>query len=174
MKNLRAMAMSTVVFGTVGPAIGAVAIWQQRPPASFRDVLLLSYIFGSIPALIAGVAYGGLRARGNGPSSRWYTRALLGASAGLLGCLVFFLFVSVYDLLIVSGRTVGDLEIGFLRRLVLAGIPAGTTCGAPHGLSASPTGRPAVTEFRGPSEETILPTRRPRIGSRGIGVARPP
>jgi hypothetical protein len=128
MKNLRAIAMSTVVFGAVGPAIGAVVIWQQRPPGSFRGLLLLSYVLGGIPALIAGAAYGGLRARGNSFSSRWYTRALWGASAGLFGCFVFFLFVSVYDLLTVPDRTVGDLEVGFLRRLVLAGIPAGTLC----------------------------------------------
>jgi hypothetical protein len=143
MKNLRAIAMSTVVFGAVGPSIGAVVIWQQRPPGSFRDVLLLSYVFGGIPALIAGVAYGGLRARGNGSSSRWYTRALLGASAGLFGCLVFFVFVSVYDLVTVPDRTVGDLEIGFLRRLVLAGIPAGTICALLMGSArARPGARP--------------------------------
>jgi hypothetical protein len=47
MKNLRAIAMSTVVFDAVGPAIGAVVIWQQRPPGSVRDVLLLSYVFGA-------------------------------------------------------------------------------------------------------------------------------
>ena len=41
-KDLRAIATSTVVFGAVGPAIGAVVIWDQRPPGSFRDVLLLS------------------------------------------------------------------------------------------------------------------------------------
>jgi hypothetical protein len=127
-RNLRAIATSTVVFGAVGPAIGAVVIWHQRPPGSFRDVLLLSYVFGGLPALIAGLAYGGVRARGNGFASRWYTRALLGAGAGLFGCLVFFLLVSVYDLLTVPDRTVADLEIGFLRRLVLAGIPAGIIC----------------------------------------------
>jgi hypothetical protein len=127
-KDLRAIATSTVVFGAVGPAIGAVVIWHQRPPGSFRDVLLLSYVFGGLPALIAGVAYGGMSVRGNGFPSRWYTRALLGAGAGLFGCLVFFLLVSAYDLLTVPGRTVGHLEIGFLRRLVPAGIPAGTIC----------------------------------------------
>ena len=128
MKNLRAIVMTTVVFGAVGPTIGAVVIWLQRPPGSFRDVLLLSYVFGGMPALIAGAAYGGVRARGNGSPSRAYTRALLGASAGLFGCLVFFLLVSGYDLLTVPDRTIGDLEIRFLRRLVLAGIPAGTIC----------------------------------------------
>ena len=48
--------------------------------------------------------------------------------AGLLGCFLFFVFVSVFDLLIVSGWTVGDLEIRFLRRSIGAGIPAGTVC----------------------------------------------
>jgi len=128
MKNLRTIAMTTGVFGAVGPAIGAVVISLQRPPASFRDVLVLSYVFGGIPALIAGVAYGGLRGRGNRSLSLAYMRALLGASAGLFGCLAFFLLVSAYDLLTVPDRTVGDLEIGFLRRLLLAGIPAGTIC----------------------------------------------
>lgn len=128
MKTLRAIAMTTIVFGAVGPAIGAMVIWLQRPPGGFTDVVLLSYVFGGIPALIAGVAYGGLRARGNGSPSRWYARALLGASAGLFGCLVFFLFVSVYDLLTVPEPTLGDLDIRFLRRLVVAGIPAGTVC----------------------------------------------
>jgi hypothetical protein len=125
MKNLRAIAMIAVVFGAVGPAIGAAVISLQRPPGSFRDVVLLSYVFGGIPALIAGCAYGGLRARETGFPSWWYTRALLGASAGLFGCLVFFLFVCGYDLLTVSEPTV---EFGFLRRLVVAGIPAGTLC----------------------------------------------
>jgi hypothetical protein len=128
MKNLRAIAMTTVVFGAVGPAIGAVVISLQRPPGSLRDVVLLSYVFGGIPALIAGIAYGSLRAHANGFPSRWYARALLGASAGLFGCLLFFLFVSAYDLLTISESTLGDLEINFLRRLVLAGIPAGTVC----------------------------------------------
>lgn len=128
MRNLRAIAITTAVFGVVGPAIGALVIWFQRPPGSFRNVVLLSYVFGGIPALIAGIAYGTLRARGDGLLSRAYTRALLGASTGLFGCLVFFLFVSAYDLLTVPDRTVGDLEVGFLRRLVVAGIPAGTIC----------------------------------------------
>ena len=123
MKNLRATAMTTVVFAAAGPAIGAAVIWLERPPGSFGDVVLLSYVFGGIPALIAGVVYGGLRA-----PSRWYARALLGAGAGLFGCLVFFLFVSAYDLLTVSEPTVGDLDIGFLRRLIIAGMPAGTVC----------------------------------------------
>jgi hypothetical protein len=143
MKNLRAIALTTVVFGAVGPAIGVVVIWLQRPPGSFRDVVLLSYVFGGIPAVIAGVAYGGLRARGNGSPSRWYMRALLGASAGLFGCLVFFLFVSGYDLLTVSEPTAGDLDIRFLRRLVLAGVPAGTVCALLIGSGRSrPGARP--------------------------------
>ena len=128
MKKLRAIAMTTAVFGTVGPAIGAVVIALERPPGNFKDVVLLSYVFGGIPALIAGAAYGGLRIRGNRFPSRWYQRALLGASAGLFGCLVFFLLVSGYDLLTVSEMTVRDLHIHFLRRLVAAGIPAGTIC----------------------------------------------
>jgi drug/metabolite transporter (DMT)-like permease len=128
MKTLRAIAGTTVVFGAVGPAIGAVVIWLQRPPGGFRNVLLLSYVFGGIPALIAGVVYGGPRARGHGPQFPRSTRALLGAGAGLFGCLVFFLFVSAYDLLTVPDRTVGDLDLRFLRRLVAAGIPAGTIC----------------------------------------------
>src|SRR5262245_1325508 len=119
MKSLRAIAVTTVVFGAVGPAIGAVVIWLQRPPGSFKNVLLLAYVFGGIPALIAGVTYGKVSARDNGSPPRWYRRALLGASAGLFGCLVFFLFVAGYDLL-----TVGDLDTRFLRRLVVAGIPA--------------------------------------------------
>jgi len=142
-KNLRAITMTTVVFGAVGPAIGAAVIWLQRPPGGFMDVVLLSYVFGGIPALIAGVAYGGLRARGNGSPSPWYTRALLGASAGLFGCLVFFLFVSGYDLLTVSEPAVGDLDVGFLRRLVVAGIPAGTVCALLIGSGRSrPGARP--------------------------------
>jgi hypothetical protein len=120
--------MTTAVFGAVGPVIGAVVIWLQRPPTGFRNVLVLSYIFGGIPALIAGVTYGGLRARGNRSPSRAHMRALLGAGAGLFGCLVFFLLVSAYDLLTVQDWTAGNLDIGFLRRLVLAGIPAGTIC----------------------------------------------
>jgi hypothetical protein len=143
MKTLRAIAVITVVFGAVGPAIGAVVIWLQRPPGSFRNVLLLSYVFGGIPALIAGVAYGGLRARGHGPPSPRSAGALLGAGAGLFGCLVFFLFVSGYDLLTVPDRTVGDLDLPFLRRLVAAGIPAGTICALLVGSGrARPDARP--------------------------------
>lgn len=126
--DLKAIAMTTAVFGALGPAIGAGVIWLQRPPGTVRDVVLLSYVFGGLPALMAGVAYGGLRTRRNGYASRWYMRALLGAGTGLFGCLLFFLFVSTYDLLTVSGWTVGDLDIRFLRRLVVAGIPAGTLC----------------------------------------------
>jgi hypothetical protein len=128
MKKLRAIAMTTVLFGAVGPAIGAAVIWLERPRGSFRDVVLLSYVFGGIPALIAGAAYGGLRMRGSGFPSRWYRRALLGAGAGLFGCLVLFLLVTGYDLLTVSEMTVRDLDIHFLRRLVAAGVPAGTIC----------------------------------------------
>jgi hypothetical protein len=105
--------------------------------------VLLSYVFGGMPALIAGVAYGGLRARGNGSPRRWYTRSLLGASAGLFGCLVFFLFVSGYDLLTVPEQTVGDLDIRFLRRLIAAGIPAGIVCALLVGSGRSrPGARP--------------------------------
>jgi hypothetical protein len=128
MKNLQAIAVTAIIFGAVGPAIGAAVIWLERPPGAFRDVVLLSYVFGGLPALIAGSAYGGLRARGHGLRSRWYTRALLGASAGLFGCLVFFLLVCAYDLLTVPDQTVGDLDLRFLRLLVVAGIPAGTVC----------------------------------------------
>jgi len=128
MKNLRAIAMTTAIFAAVGPAIGAVVTWLQRPPTSFGSVLVLSYVFGGIPAMIAGMTYGGLRARGTGTHSPGYTRALLGAGAGLVGCLVFFLLVNAYDLLTVPDRTPGDLDPAFLRRLVLAGIPGGTLC----------------------------------------------
>jgi hypothetical protein len=125
---LRMIAMTSVVFGVVGPSIGAVVIWLERPPTGFGDVVLLSYIFGGIPALIAGVAYGGLRARRHGSPFRWYARVLLGAGAGLFGCVLFFLLVSAYDLLTVSEPSVRDVHLGFLRRLVLAGIPAGIVC----------------------------------------------
>jgi hypothetical protein len=140
MKNLRAIATTTVVFGAVGPAIGAAVIWLQRPPGGLRDVVVLSYVFGAIPALIAGAAYGSVRARRNASPSRWYRRALLGAGAGLFGCLVFFLFVSGYDLLTIPEATVRDLDIRFLRRLVLAGIPAGTLCALLIGSWPSPPG----------------------------------
>ena len=128
MKNLRAIALSAVVFGVVGPAIGALTIWLERPPTGFRTVVLLSYVFGGVPALIAGVAYGGVRARGHGSPARWYVRAVLGAGAGLVGCLVFFLFLSAYDLWTIPERTIRDLEIRFLWRLLIAGIPAGAIC----------------------------------------------
>ena len=126
MKKLRAITLSAVLFVAVGPAIGALTIWLERPPTGLSTVVLLSYVFGGIPALIAGVSYAAVRIRV--PGSRWYVRALLGAGAGLVGCLVFFLLVSVYDLLTIPERTIRDLEIRFLRRLVLAGIPAGAVC----------------------------------------------
>jgi hypothetical protein len=94
MRTFRTIAVTTAVFGAVGPAIGAIVIWLERPPTGFSNVVLLSYVFGGIPALIAGAAYGGVRARDNDLPPRWYVRALLGAGAGLVGCLVFFLFVS--------------------------------------------------------------------------------
>jgi hypothetical protein len=128
MRTFRTIAVTTAVFGAVGPAIGALVIWLARPPTGFGNVVLLSYVFGGIPALIAGAAYGAVRARDNDRPPRWYVRALLGAGAGLVCCLVFFLFVSVYDLLTISERTLRDLEIGFLRRLVIAGVPAGAVC----------------------------------------------
>ena len=128
MKTLHTVALTTAVFCAVGPAVGAIVIWLQRPPGSAATIVLLSYVFGGVPAVIAGMAYGGLRVRGRGLSFRWYARALLGAGAGLFGCLLFFLFVSAYDLLTIPERTLGDLEIPFLRRLLLAGIPAGVIC----------------------------------------------
>jgi hypothetical protein len=128
MKKFRAIAMTAALFGAVGPAIGAGVIWLERPPPNVTDLVLLSYVFGSVPALIAGIAYGGLRARANGSPLRWPMRALLGAGAGLFGCLVFFLLVSGFDLLTVSDATVRDLDIAFLRRLIVAGGPAGIVC----------------------------------------------
>src|SRR5215510_12054535 len=107
MKSLRSVAWVAMVFLVAGPAVGALVIWLERPPGSFGTVVLLSYAFGGMPALIAGIVYGGVRIRGRGAPSRWYGRALLGAGAGLFGCLLFFLFVSVFDLLTVSGWTIG-------------------------------------------------------------------
>jgi hypothetical protein len=89
---------------------------------------VLSYAFGVMPALIAGIVYGGVSVRRRGVPPRRYARALLGAGAGLVACLVFFALVSAFDLLTVSGWTVGDLEIRFLRRSLAAGIPAGIVC----------------------------------------------
>ena len=128
MRRLRSLALIVMVFLVVGPAVGALVIWLERPPASFRTVVLLSYAFGGMPALIAGIVYGSVRIRGHGVPSRWYARALLGAGAGLFGCLLFFLFLSVVDLLTVPDWRVSTLEIRFLRRSVGAGIPAGIVC----------------------------------------------
>jgi len=125
MTRLRTVALISAVFVVVGPSVGAVVIWLERPPGSVGTVVLLSYAFGGIPALIAGIVYGGVSVRRRGAPSPWYVQALLGAGAGLLGCLAFFLFVSAYDLLTVSGWTPADLELRFLRRSVGAGIPAG-------------------------------------------------
>jgi len=142
MKTVRTVALAAAVFGVVGPAVGAVVIWLQRPPGGFASVVLLSYVFGGVPAVIAGIAYGGLGVRGRGLPFRWYVRALLGAGAGLFGCLLFFLFVSAYDLLTIPERTLGDFEIRFLRRLLLAGIPAGVVCAL---LVGSRRARPEVS-----------------------------
>jgi len=137
MRSLRAVGLISAVFIVVGPAVGAVVIWLERPPGSFGTVMLLSYAFGGVPALLAGIVYAAVSIRGRGVPSRWYARALLGAGAGLLGCLLFFLFVTVFDLLTVSGWTVRDLEIRFLRRSVGAGIPAGIVCALLVGSSRS-------------------------------------
>jgi hypothetical protein len=126
--KLRAIALSAVGFVAVGPAIGATTIWLERPPTGLATVVLLSYVFGGVPALIAGVAYGLVRASAHISTPRWYTRAFLGAAAGLFGSLLFFLLVSAYDLLTIPERRLYDVQIGFLRRLVLAGIPAGAIC----------------------------------------------
>jgi hypothetical protein len=144
MRSLRAVVLTAAVFLVVGPAIGAAVIWLQRPPGTVRDVVLLSYVFGGVPALIAGIAHGQLRVRGH--ASRWYTRAMLGAGAGLFGCLVFFLLVSAYDLVTVPDWTVGNLHLGFLRRLVLSGIPAGAVCAL---LTGSPRPRPGTRASEG-------------------------
>lgn len=45
MKNLRAIASSAVVFGAVGPAVGALTVWLERPPTGLTTVVLLSYVF---------------------------------------------------------------------------------------------------------------------------------
>src|SRR4029450_8978310 len=124
MRSLRTVALISAVFVVVGPAVGAVGIWLPRAPGSCGTVMLLSYAFGGVPALIAGIVYAAVSIRGRGVPSRWYARALLGAGAGRLGGLLLFLLVTVFDLLTVSGWTVGDLEIRFLRRSVGVGIPA--------------------------------------------------
>ena len=84
----------------------------QRPPTGFGGVLLLSYAFGGVPALIAGILYGGVS--------------------------VVFVLVSVFDLLTVSSWTVADLEIRFLRRSLAAGIPAGIVCALLAGSKRPP------------------------------------
>lgn len=98
MRTLRTVVLISAVFVVVGPVVGAVVIWLERPPGSFGTVVLLSYAFGGVPALIAGIVYGAASVRGRGAPSP------------------------------VSGWTVGDLEIRFLRRSIGAGIPAGIVC----------------------------------------------
>ena len=127
-KTLRAIVITALAFGAVGPVIGAAVIWLQRPPGHFRLVLLLSYVFGGVPALIAGVAYGVMSVRGSGLPARAYARALVGAGAGLFGCLAFFVFVSVYDFMTRADWTMANLDLRFLRLLVPAGIPSGAIC----------------------------------------------
>jgi hypothetical protein len=47
MRTFRTIAVTTAVFGAVGPAIGAMVIWLERPPTGFSNVVLLSYVFGA-------------------------------------------------------------------------------------------------------------------------------
>ena len=74
MRTLRTVVLISAVFVVVGPVVGAVVIWLERPPGSFGTVVLLSYAFGGVPALIAGIVYGAASVRGRGapsPVSGW-------------------------------------------------------------------------------------------------------
>jgi hypothetical protein len=127
MARFRTIAVSILVFGLVGPAIGAVVVFVSRggdfPPA----LLPLSYVFGIVPALIAGTIYGVMRLRAKDSPFSWHARIIRGALAGLIGSLVFALLGSTYTLLTASVSTLQS-ELGFYRLMIAAGVSAGAVC----------------------------------------------
>ena len=126
MKRFRNIAFSILLFGLVGPAIGALVVSVSRGGDFSSRLLPLSYVFGIVPALIAGASYGVMRLRAKA-SLPWHLRAVRGAVAGLIGSLVCVALGSTYTLLTASMSTLRS-ELGFYGLMIVAGVSAGAFC----------------------------------------------
>ena len=127
MKRFRTIASSAVLFGAVGPAIGSLVVLGSRGGDFSSRLLPLSYVFGILPALVAGVIYGVMRLRAQDTSLPWYFRAARGAAAGLMGCLIMVILGSIYTLVTASVATLRS-ELGFYFLTIVSGVTAGAVC----------------------------------------------
>jgi hypothetical protein len=128
MKRFSIIAVSSLVFGSIGPSLGAVVVAMTTRHGDFAHHLFpLSYAFGIVPALVAGAIYGVLRLRIGTETLSWRRRAGLGAFSGFIGCLVFVTLGATYTL-VTAGTATFRSELDFYGLEFLAGIPAGVIC----------------------------------------------
>lgn len=127
MKRFRTIALSAALFGLIGPAIGGVVVAVSRGGDYPSRLLPLSYVFGVLPALLAGSIYGVMRLRAQDTSLPWYFRAARGAAAGLMGCFVLVFLGAIYTLVTASVATLRS-ELGFFGLTIVSGVTAGAVC----------------------------------------------
>ena len=127
MKRFRTIAISAALFALLGPAIGGVVVLVSRGGDFSSRLLPLSYVFGVLPALVAGAIYGVMRLRAQDMSLPWYLRATRGAAAGLMGCIIMVLLGSIFTLVTASVATLRS-ELGFYGLTILSGVTAGAVC----------------------------------------------
>jgi len=127
MNRFSIIAVSLLVFGLIGPAIGSMVVAGSRGGDLSQRVFMVSYVFGIGPALLAGATYGMLRLRATDVAPPWYRRAAMGAGAGFFGCLVFVVFGATYTL-VTAGTSTFRGELDFYGLTFLAGVPAGAIC----------------------------------------------
>jgi hypothetical protein len=120
------IASTAMLFGAVGPGIGALVVFAYRGAIEARAVPL-AYVFGILPALVAGAIFGAARFRARGVPFPWQARALRGAGAGLAGCLLFILVGSTYTLVTAEMSTLRG-ELSFYGVMLVAGVLAGVVC----------------------------------------------
>jgi len=127
MNRLSIIALSVLVFVLIGPAIGSMVVAGSRGGDFTQRVFMVSYVFGIVPALLAGAAYGVLRLRATDVAPPWSLRAAMGAGAGFFGCFVFVAFGATYTL-VTAGTSTFRGELDFYGLIFLAGVPAGAIC----------------------------------------------
>src|SRR4030095_14828796 len=98
MRRFRIIAISAIVFGSIGPMIGGTLVFISRGGDYSTRLIPLSYVFGLIPALLAGITFGVMRLRAHDQPFPWHGRVIRGAFAGLIGSLVFVVLGAIYTL----------------------------------------------------------------------------
>jgi hypothetical protein len=131
-RAFQTIAWTTIVFLLVGPALGALVVLGTRGALGVGE-LAVAYAFGSIPALIAGAAFGVVRDRARDSPFRWHVRALWGACAGLMGSLAYWFGDSLAPLFARPPAS-PVFEWAFLQLIVRAAVPAGIVCALFVGL----------------------------------------